>query len=50
MFCVAAAHSIVSPFVLYDLACEAAHVLTRSTPLPKALLHPHVRTLSQSGK
>lgn len=45
-FCHAAAQSVVSPFILYDLACESAQVLARgTTPLAKALMHSQVQPL-----
>ncbi|KAI5702884.1 hypothetical protein M8J75_005258 [Diaphorina citri] len=40
-FCVCAVNSIISPFVLHDVAFEAAHYLSRNTP---ALIVQHLRT------
>jgi hypothetical protein len=40
-FCVCAVNSIVSPFVLHDVALEAAHYLSRNNP---AMVMQHLRT------
>lgn len=32
-FCAGAVNAVVSPFVLYDLAMEAAHVMARNNPV-----------------
>uniref|UniRef100_A0A146L3I4 Zinc finger SWIM domain-containing protein KIAA0913 n=1 Tax=Lygus hesperus TaxID=30085 RepID=A0A146L3I4_LYGHE len=40
-FCVCAVNSIVSPFILHDVALEAAHYLARNNP---ALVLQHLRT------
>uniref|UniRef100_A0A8D9ETE1 Zinc finger SWIM domain-containing protein 8 n=1 Tax=Cacopsylla melanoneura TaxID=428564 RepID=A0A8D9ETE1_9HEMI len=40
-FCVCAVNSIISPFVLHDVAIEAAHYLSRNTP---TLIVQHLRT------
>jgi len=40
-FCVCAVNSIVSPFVLHDVALEAAHYLSRNNP---GLIMQHLRS------
>lgn len=43
-YCIYAALSIVSPFVLYDIAQEAANLSSRgNNPLAKALHPPHIQ-------
>lgn len=32
-FCASAVNAVVSPFILYDLAMEAAHYLARNNPV-----------------
>lgn len=40
-FCMSAVNAVVSPFVLYDIAIEAAHVLARNNP---AIAQNHLRS------
>nr|XP_011443902.2 zinc finger SWIM domain-containing protein 8 [Crassostrea gigas] len=40
-FCASAVNAVVSPFVLYDIAIEAAHVLARSNPV---VVQNHMRS------
>lgn len=40
-FCICAVNSIVSPFVLHDVALEAAHYLSRNNP---GLIMQHLRS------
>lgn len=40
-FCVCALNSIVSPFILHDVALEAAHYLSRNNP---GLIMQHLRS------
>lgn len=40
-FCASAVNAVVSPFILYDIAIEAAHVLARSNPV---VVQNHMRS------
>lgn len=42
-FCASAVNAVVSPFVLYDIAIEAAHVLARSNPV---VVQNHMRSIN----
>ena len=48
-FCAAAVNAIVSPFVLQDIALEAAHYLTRNNPaqVTNQLRSPNLNSLVQ---
>lgn len=48
-FCVCAVNSVVSPFVLQELAVEAAHYLARHSPalVPQQLRSPILQPLVQ---
>ena len=52
-FCMSAVNAVVSPFVLYDIALEAAHVLARNNPtiaqnhLRSTILNPIIQKCLQ---
>ena len=43
-FCVCAVNSIVSPFILHEVAIESAHFLARNNSNNSALVMQHLRT------